>query len=176
MLLGRKLPKLAESGDSKGILKILEKGDFGVDKYNESYQSFVEKQHRKEGLDILTAAHEKFPDDTVGIFQLEAMMPLCFSYYKSKTDGIFIFNVILNNLASCYAFYKDYSRASIYFKKLVELDPEDEGVMGTYGRVLAMSGKVEEAKDQLRKALQIAEEKNQEQLIEQVGIREEYGL
>jgi len=72
MLLGRKLPKLAESGDSTGILKILEKGDFGVDKYNESYQSFVEKQHRKEGLDILTAAHERFPNDTVGIFQLEA--------------------------------------------------------------------------------------------------------
>jgi len=81
MLLGRKLPKLAESGDSKGILKILEKGDFGVDKYNESYQNFVEKQHRKEGLDILTAAHEKFPNDTVGIFHLEAMVPLCFSYY-----------------------------------------------------------------------------------------------
>ena len=48
--------------------------------------------------------------------------------------------------------------------------------MGTYGRVLAMSGKVEEAKEQFRKALQIAEEKKQEQLIEQVGIREEYGF
>ena len=48
--------------------------------------------------------------------------------------------------------------------------------MGTYGRVLAMSGKVEEAKDQLRKALHIAEEKKQEQLVEQVGIRDKYGF
>jgi len=37
LLFGRKLPKVAASGDSKGILKIVEKGDFGVDKYNESY-------------------------------------------------------------------------------------------------------------------------------------------
>lgn len=66
MLFGRKLLKLAESGDSQGILKILERGDFGVEKYNESYQSFVEMEHRKEGLDILMAANERFPDDMVG--------------------------------------------------------------------------------------------------------------
>lgn len=66
MLFGRKLLKLAESGDSQGILKILERGDFGVEKYNESYQSFVEMEHRKEGLDILMAANERFPDDLVG--------------------------------------------------------------------------------------------------------------
>lgn len=66
MLFGRKLLKLAESGDSQGILTILERGDFGVEKYNESYQSFVEMEHRKEGLDILMAANERFPDDLVG--------------------------------------------------------------------------------------------------------------
>lgn len=44
--------------------------------------------------------------------------------------------------------------------------------MGTYGRVLAMSGKVEEAKEQLRRALEIAEEKNREELIEQVGVKQ----
>lgn len=66
MLFGRKLLKLAESGASQGILKILERGDFGVEKYNESYQSFVEMEHRKEGLDILMAANERFPDDLVG--------------------------------------------------------------------------------------------------------------
>lgn len=66
MLFGRKLLKLTESGDSQGILKILERGDFGVEKYNESYQSFVEMEHRKEGLDILMAANERFPDDLVG--------------------------------------------------------------------------------------------------------------
>lgn len=66
MLFGRKLLKLAESGDSQGILTILERGDFGVEKYNESYQSFVEMEHRKEGLDILIAANERFPDDLVG--------------------------------------------------------------------------------------------------------------
>ena len=66
MLFGRKLPKLAESGDSQGILKILERGNFGVEKYNESYQSFVEMAHRKEGLDIIMVAHERFPDDMVG--------------------------------------------------------------------------------------------------------------
>jgi len=53
---------------------------------------------------------------------------------------------------------------------LLELDPDNECVMGTYGRVLAISGKVEEAKNQIRKALQIAEVKKQEQLIEQVGM------
>ena len=67
MLFGRKLPKLAENGDYQRILNILEKGDFGVEKYNESYLSFAERQHRKEGLEILTAAHEKFPTDTVSI-------------------------------------------------------------------------------------------------------------
>ena len=67
MLFGRKLPKLAENGDSKTTIHILEKGDFGVEKYNESYQSFVESQHRREGLEILTAAHEKFPSDTVSM-------------------------------------------------------------------------------------------------------------
>lgn len=139
MLFDRKLPELAESGDSQRTLAILDKGEFGAEKYNESYQSFVEKQHRKEGLEIITAAHEKFPDDTV----------------------------ILHNLATCHAFYKNYSEASIYFKKLLDLQPEDEGVMATYGRVLAMSGKVEEAKEQLRKAVEVAEKKSQEQLVEQ---------
>ena len=67
MLFDRKLPKLAENGDSKRTIHILEKGDFGVQKYNESYQSFVESQHRTEGLEILTAAHEKFPADTVSM-------------------------------------------------------------------------------------------------------------
>ena len=67
MLFGRKLPKLAENGDSKRILHILEKGAFGVEKYNESYLSFAECQHRREGLEILIAAHEKFPTDTVSI-------------------------------------------------------------------------------------------------------------
>ena len=68
MIFGRKLPKLAETGDSQRTLTILEKGDFGAEKYNESYQSFVEKQHRKEGLEIIEAAHEKFPNDTVSWF------------------------------------------------------------------------------------------------------------
>ena len=67
MLFGRKLPKLAENGDSNRILHILEKGAFGVEKYNESYLSFAECQHRKEGLEILIAAHEKFPTDNVSI-------------------------------------------------------------------------------------------------------------
>lgn len=65
MIFGRMLPKLAISGDSQRTLVMLEKGGFGTEKYNESYMSFVEKQHRKEGLDIIQAAHEKFPSDTV---------------------------------------------------------------------------------------------------------------
>ena len=67
MLFDRKLSKLAEIGDSEGILRILEKGSFEARKYNESYQSFVELQHRKEGLEIITIAHGKFPEDTVGL-------------------------------------------------------------------------------------------------------------
>lgn len=80
----------------------------------------------------------------------------------------FVSKIILQNVASCYAFYKDYSKASAYFKKLVDLQPDNEGVIADYGRVLAMSEKVDEAKEQLRKALKIAEKKNQEQLVEQV--------
>ena len=76
--------------------------------------------------------------------------------------------IILQNVASCYAFYEDYSKASVYFKKLVDLQPDNEGVTADYGRVLAMSGKADEAKEQLRNALKIAEKKNQEQLVEQV--------
>lgn len=67
MLFGRKLPHLAEIGDYEGILRILEKGNFGAEKYNESYQSFVDMQHRKEGLEIIMIAHDKFPEDTVCI-------------------------------------------------------------------------------------------------------------
>lgn len=65
MIFGRKLPKLAETGDSQRTLKILEKGGFGPEKYNESYQSFVAKNQRQEGLDIIKTAHEKFPNDPV---------------------------------------------------------------------------------------------------------------
>lgn len=80
----------------------------------------------------------------------------------------FVSKIILQNVASCYAFYKDYSKASVYFKKLVDLQPDNEGGIADYGRVLAMSGKVDEAKEQLRNALKIAETKNQEQFVEQV--------
>lgn len=65
MIFGRKLPKLGENGDSQRTLEILEKGSFGPEKYNESYQSFVEKNHRQEGLDIIETANEKFPNDPV---------------------------------------------------------------------------------------------------------------
>ena len=56
----------------------------------------------------------------------------------------------------------------MYFKKLVNLDPDNVGVIGTYGRVLAMAGKVEDSKKILENALRLAEERNEEQHIEQV--------
>lgn len=65
MIFGRLLPKLAKSGDWQRTLMILGKGDFGPEKYNESYLSFIENQHRKQGLDVIQSAHEKFPSDTV---------------------------------------------------------------------------------------------------------------
>ena len=80
---------------------------------------------------------------------------------------IFLLKIILRNLASCYSLYKDYTQASQYFSTLVDLQPDNEGVIADYGRVLAMSGKVDEAKGQLRNALKIAEMKNQEQLVQQ---------
>jgi len=40
--------------------------------------------------------------------------------------------------------------------------------MGSYGRVLAMAGEVEDSKKVLEDALHLAEERNEEQLIEQV--------
>lgn len=71
-------------------------------------------------------------------------------------------------MASCHAFYKDYINASIYFKRLLDLEPENVQVMGSYGRVLAMAGEVEDSKKVLEDALHLAEERNEEQLIEQV--------
>ena len=42
--------------------------------------------------------------------------------------------------------------------------------MGNYGRVLAMAGEVEDSKKILENALHLAEERQEEQLIEQVCI------
>lgn len=74
-------------------------------------------------------------------------------------------------MASCLAFYKDYAKACTYFKKLLDLEPENTEVMGNYGRVLAMAGEVEDSKKILENALHLAEERHEEQLIEQVGIK-----
>lgn len=142
MIFGRLLPKLAKSGDSQRTLMILGKGDFDPEKYNESYLSFIENQHRKQGLDVIQSAHEKFPSDTI----------------------------ILENLAKCHAFYEDFVTASTYFKKLLNLKPDDASVMATYGRVLAMTGKTEEAKKMFEKGLNCAEAQNEKQLIEQFKV------
>lgn len=79
--------------------------------------------------------------------------------------------VILHNLASCLAFYKDYVKACTYFKKLLDLEPQNTAVMGSYGRVLAMAGEVEDSKKILENALHLAEERREEELIEQVCIK-----
>ena len=96
----------------------------------------------------------------------------CFS---KKKDGIIsvCLKVILHNLASCLAFYKDYARAGSYFKKLLDLEPENTEVMGNYGRVLAMAGEVEDSKKILENALHLAEKRQEEQLIEQVCVYKE---
>ena len=76
--------------------------------------------------------------------------------------------VILRNLATCLAFYEDYVKACTYFKKLLDLEPENTEVMGNYGRVLAMAGEVEDSKKTLENALHLAEGRQEEQLVEQV--------
>lgn len=43
--------------------------------------------------------------------------------------------------------------------------------MGSYGRILAMAGEVEDSKKILQNALHLAEERHEEQLIEQVCIK-----
>ena len=50
----------------------------------------------------------------------------------------------------------------------MDLEPENVHVMGSYGRVLAMAGEVEDSTKVLEDALHLAEERNEEQLIEQV--------
>ena len=52
------------------------------------------------------------------------------------------------------------------------MKPDDASVMATYGRVLAMTGKTEEAKKMFEKGLNCAEAQNEKQLIEQVCIQE----
>ena len=68
----------------------------------------------------------------------------------------------------CHTFYKDYEKASSYFQKLLHLQPEDALMRTNYGRILALSGQAQKAMEQLTEALRIAEDKNEEQLIEQV--------
>ena len=65
MLLGRKQKILTDQGDGPSLLKILEKGEFEAEEYNLAYQELVEKGHRKEGLPIVVAAANMFPEDTV---------------------------------------------------------------------------------------------------------------
>ena len=68
----------------------------------------------------------------------------------------------------CHAFYKDYEKACVYFKELLRLQPEDVAIGTNYGRMLALSGEVDKAIEQLTRTLKIAEDKNEETLIEQV--------
>ena len=78
--------------------------------------------------------------------------------------------VILHNLALCHAFYKDYEKACVYFKELLRLQPEDVAIGTNYGRMLALSGEVDKAIEQLTRTLKIAEDKYEETLIEQVRL------
>ena len=68
----------------------------------------------------------------------------------------------------CHAFYKDYEKACVYFEELLRLQPEDVAIGTNYGRMLALSGEVDKAIEQLTRTLKIAEDKNEETLIEQV--------
>ena len=68
----------------------------------------------------------------------------------------------------CHAFYKDYEKACVHFKELLRLQPEDVPIGTNYGRMLALSGEVDKAIEQLTRTLKMAEDKNEETLIEQV--------
>ena len=91
-----------------------------------------------------------------------------FPYLNIKFVVFIYSQIILHNLAMCHAFYKDYEKACVYFKELLRLQPEDVAIGTNYGRMLALSGEVDKAIEQLTRTLKIAEDKNEETLIEQV--------
>lgn len=91
-----------------------------------------------------------------------------FPYLNIKFAFFVESQVILHNLAMCHAFYKDYEKARVYFKELLRLQPEDVPIGTNYGRMLALSGEVDKAIEQLTRTLKMAEDKNEETLIEQV--------
>ena len=91
-----------------------------------------------------------------------------YNYTTCKLKSKFVLQVILHNLGTSHSFYKDYAQAAITFKKLLDFEPNDVSAVETYGRVLAMSGRITEAKEQYERALKLAQDKQNTELIEKV--------
>ncbi|XP_070579554.1 TPR repeat-containing protein DDB_G0287407-like [Ptychodera flava] len=141
MLLLRKTEEYAKSGNAEMLCQILLNGEFEAPKYTAAYQSFVENDHRQEGLDVLKQGKEKFPEDVE----------------------------ITYNIGMWYAFYKDYDKAIDIFQNLLEIDPNDAETVFSLGKVLLLSGQKEKAKAQLEKVLEMAKESNDADKMEQAS-------
>jgi hypothetical protein len=75
MLLVRVQEQYSSSGNTKEMLQVLKNGEFGVEQYNNAYQAFVKSNHKKEGIALLVAAHDKFPDDKVKLKRHVCLFP-----------------------------------------------------------------------------------------------------
>ena len=76
--------------------------------------------------------------------------------------------IIAENLAKAYAFYKNWNEAGEICKTLVSLNTSDLQAVEMYARTLAMSGKIPESKAQYERALELAQQQNDEAIVTRV--------
>ena len=81
---------------------------------------------------------------------------------------VFSQQIIAENLAKAYAFYKNWNEAGEICKKLVSLNTSDLQAVEMYARTLAMSGKIPESKAQYERALELAQQQNDEAIVTRV--------
>ncbi|XP_022080211.1 TPR repeat-containing protein DDB_G0287407-like [Acanthaster planci] len=141
-VLGRKLVLLAREGGAEALLDIIRKNPDGKDPqlYMYAYKTFVENGHRDEGQKILLAAAELFPDDVI----------------------------ILENLAKCHGFYKRYPEAVAVMQQLLAIQPGDMDLMILGANLLAMNSQLQESREKLLAARQVAAENEDQGNVDRV--------
>ena len=65
VLIEGKMLELAPLGDADSMVDVLQQGEYPADVYNMAYFTFVESKQTAQGMKIVIAAAEKFPEDPV---------------------------------------------------------------------------------------------------------------
>ena len=88
---------------------------------------------------------------------------------KYKFSFPFFFQIILENLAKCYGFFKQHDKAAQVLDQALVLDKENLDLLTLRVRMLALGNQLHEAKTLVETALPIAEEREATETIGQVG-------